>query len=525
MVGYKGSSYVALRNVTGVTPAVGLDWDLMASGTDQLLQEGDILIHDGASPIRLPRGTDAQILQLINGRPAWRTQALDPSRRVAKLGKVNGHGGHYFRNYLMADGTIKSVGYGGNAANGDWGSSNIYLPGRVVFEDANVRFVDVWAGGSSCYALSTTGEVWSWGLNTYGQLGHGDTAGRALAKRIDYFVANNIQIAKIIPNRPNFYDYGTVLFLTTDGKVYGCGYNGQGNLGNGTAVNQTVPVRCGSLTNIVNVSLSGLPYTVMAVQSNGDLWVWGWNANGQLGLGDATDRYTPILHPSIHNAVKTANASGYITTGASPAQGSSMVLRADGTIWAAGYNGYGQLGQSDTTDRNSFTQIPSTKFFTDVMMGDGRYCMACAITNGGEFYTWGYNGYGQLGTGNAVAQSALFKPPGPFQGSVTKAVIGGGISYEGCIFQAGNSLWAAGYCGNGNIGIGASATNNVFIKVYGINGTILDWGAFGQGGNDWGLSILYDDGRVDACGNNAYGETATQVGNLHNVYGLKNVIF
>ena len=81
-VSYHGSSFIALRNVTGVTPVVGADWDLLAAGTDQLLQEGDILIHDGNAPVRLARGTDAQILQLINGRPAWRTQAVDPSRGV-----------------------------------------------------------------------------------------------------------------------------------------------------------------------------------------------------------------------------------------------------------------------------------------------------------------------------------------------------------------------------------------------------------------------------------------------------------
>lgn len=57
-VSYHGSSFIALREVTGVTPAVGADWDLLAAGTDQLLEEGDILIHDGNTPVRLARGTD-----------------------------------------------------------------------------------------------------------------------------------------------------------------------------------------------------------------------------------------------------------------------------------------------------------------------------------------------------------------------------------------------------------------------------------------------------------------------------------
>jgi len=523
VVGYKGSSYVALRNTISVTPVVGLDWELMASGTDQLLQEGDILIHDGTNPIRLPRGIDTQILQLINGRPAWRTQAVDPARRVLKLAKVNGHGGSHIRSYLMADCTIRCVGYGANYNNGDLAGANTLTATRLTTEDPDARFVEVICGGHQSYGLTATGEVWSWGYNNYGQLGHGDTTTRAIAKRIEYFVTNNIQIAKVIPSRANMYDHACVLFLATDGKLYGCGYNADGSCGNGTTATQTTPVRCGALTNIVHVAISGVQHSVYAVQSNGDLWVWGANAYGQLGLGDVTPRQTPILHPSIHNAVKGAVCAGYPATGTPTASG--YVLRADGTIWSTGNNSVGQLGLSDTTDRNSFTQIPSAKFFTDIITGDGRYPMAAAITNTGELYTWGYNNYGQCGTGNIVNQSAPFKPSGAFQGQVTKVKIGGGQGAEGCVVQAGNSLWAAGYSLSGNLGIGASNTNTVFTKVYGISGTIQDWGTYGQGTTYWGLSVLYDDGRVDACGYNSYGETGTRSGSAEHQYSLKNVIF
>lgn len=524
-VSYHGSSFIALRNVTGVTPVVGADWDLLAAGTDQLLQEGDILIHDGNAPVRLARGTDTQILQLINGRPAWRTQAVDPSRRVAKLAKVNGHGSTGVRSYLMADGTIKACGMGSNYSNGDPTGSHVYLPSRISPLDCDKRFVEAFSGGMQHYALTENGEVWSWGYNNYGQLGHGDTANRAQPKRIEYFVTNNIQIAKIIPSRPNVYDHASVLFLTTDGKVYGCGYNNFGQLGNGTTANQLTPVRCGSLTNITCVALGGMPHHAYAVESNGNLWVWGNNGQGQLGLGDVTVRQTPILHPSLNNAVKAIAAGGYTAAGATPT-GHGVVLKSDGTIWVAGYNGYGQLGLGDTTDRTSFTQITHAAFFTDIVTGDGRYPSCAAISNQHEIYLWGYNGYGQCGTGNTVNQLSPFKPAGTFQGSVSKARFGGGVSTEGCVLQADNQLWAAGYNQNGNLGLGHATDSNTFQKVLGVSGTIEDWALYGNGTSGWGISVLYNDGRVDACGdNNSYGECGTQSGNLHDVLSLTNVIF
>ncbi|MBN8521618.1 MAG: hypothetical protein J0L77_06970 [Alphaproteobacteria bacterium] len=522
-VSYRGSSFIALGDVTGVTPVVGADWDLLAAGTDQLLQEGDILIHDGNAPVRLARGTDTQILQLINGRPAWRTQAVDPSRRVAKLAKVNGMGGTGVRSYVMADGLIKACGSGTNNNNGDPTGSHLYLPSRVTALDNSVRFVETYLGGMQSYALTANGEVWSWGYNNYGQLGHGDTANRAFATRIEYFVTNNIQISKIIPSRPNYYDHASVLFLATDGKVYGCGYNGTGQLGNGTTTNQLIPVRCGSLTNIICVALSGIPHHAYAVESNGNLWVWGNNANGQLGLGDATMRQTPILHPSLNNVVKAVAAAGYTTAGAGPT-GHGLILRGDGTIWSAGYNGFGQLGLGDATDRVSFTQIAHSAFFTDIFSGDGRYPACGAISQQKDIYLWGYNGYGQCGSGNTVNQLSPFKPAGAFQGNVTKAVMGGGVSTDGCVIQSGNHLWGTGYNANGNLGLGHAANVTTFQKVLSISGTIQDWNLYGNGYASWGISVLYDDGRIDACGENSVGSCGTQPANLHNVLALTNVI-
>ena len=505
---------------TAVTPA--------QLPTNRLTNAGDLLVHDGTAPARLAKGTEGQVLQMVNDRPAWHDQWPDVSRRVWKLAKVNGLGGWRTRVYLMADGTIRACGLGDHHSNGDPNGSHTYLPSRVATEDPEVRFVEVFSGGLQHYALTAEGEVWSWGRNNYGQLGHGDTTDRAVARRINFFVDEGIKIAKIVPGRPNYHEYGCGYFLTTDGRVYACGYNGYGNLGDGTTTNRSTPVRCGSLENIVDIAVSGLRHSIYVIQANGQLWVWGYNSHGQLGLGDATQRNTPIDHPSVNTAARIVVSSGYRADGGDTA-GHSLVLLTDGTIWTTGYNGYGQLGLGDTTNRSGFTQINHSATFVDIFAGDGRYPSCGAISDQGEIYLWGYNYYGQLGTGNSggsAHESSPVKPNGSFQGQVTRARFGGGTSYEGCILQAGNALWAAGYSEYGNLGTGSgAATNSTFQRVLGQSGVIKNWDCFGQGTSNWGLGVLYEDGRVDACGYNGHGETGTQSANLHEVRVLKNVIF
>ena len=147
-VSYKGSSFIAVKEVTNVIPAVGPHWNLLAAGTDQLTQEGDLLIHDGNTPVRLPRGKNAQVLQMVGNQPVWKHPPLDLSRRVWKLPQVNVMGGWHTRVYLMADGTLRACGQGGNYANGNPAGKDMYVPSRILTadpggRDPEVRFVDV----------------------------------------------------------------------------------------------------------------------------------------------------------------------------------------------------------------------------------------------------------------------------------------------------------------------------------------------------------------------------------------------
>ncbi len=81
---------------------------------------------------------------------------------------------------------------------------------------------------------------------------------------------------------------------------------------------------------------------------------------------------------------------------------SVMALCADGTLHATGYNGYGQLGLGDTTQRNQFVQVPVLNNVVAARLGRERYTAAYAVQADGKFYAWGYNGDGQLGDGTTA---------------------------------------------------------------------------------------------------------------------------
>src|SRR5690242_21396851 len=77
------------------------------------------------------------------------------------------------------------------------------------------------------------------------------------------------------------------------GVVLGCGYNGEGELGNGTATNSLLITPVSNLTSIKAIA-GGSSHT-LALDANGNVWAWGLNGNGQLGTGDKVDRHTPVL--------------------------------------------------------------------------------------------------------------------------------------------------------------------------------------------------------------------------------------
>ncbi|MDP3957254.1 MAG: hypothetical protein Q8Q10_02015 [bacterium] len=191
---------------------------------------------------------------------------------------------------IKTDGTLWAWvgpdGYGALGLGTDYQSVAYYSTPHQVGSDSN--WADVQAGYHSTVALKTNGTLWGWGANQWGQLGLGDTTHRYSPTRIG--TDTNWASVSMRSNE-------SVQAIKTDGTLWAWGQNVYGNLGlgtGGTYYGPSSPTRVGADSDWAKVSVGNFPYEyAMAIKTNGTLWGWGANSNGQLGLGDTTNRYSP----------------------------------------------------------------------------------------------------------------------------------------------------------------------------------------------------------------------------------------
>jgi alpha-tubulin suppressor-like RCC1 family protein len=182
--------------------------------------------------------------------------------------------------------------------------------------------------------------------------------------------------------------------IRTDGTLYMWGNNAQGQLG----LNNTT--QTGTATQVTGTTwlqLSMGSNHTLAIKSDGTLWAWGNNTNGQLGDASLTSKSSPVQ--VIGTGWKYATAGGKLTTTA----GFSVGIKTDGTLWAWGSNAQGQIGDGTTTTRSSPVQVGSLTNWKSVVAGEHS---VAAIKTDGTLWTWGGNGNGQLMDGTVIAKSS-----------------------------------------------------------------------------------------------------------------------
>jgi alpha-tubulin suppressor-like RCC1 family protein len=130
----------------------------------------------------------------------------------------------------------------------------------------------------------------------------------------------------------------------------------------------------------------------IALRSDGTLWSWGFNGNGQLGIGDNTAFDFPVQ-------VGTATDWSDIVCGSFHV----LALKTDGTLWAWGLNNNGQLGISNNTSQNSPVQVGNETTWSKIEAGLGH---SAAIKTDGSLWMWGNNFFGQLGDGTTMDANA-----------------------------------------------------------------------------------------------------------------------
>jgi alpha-tubulin suppressor-like RCC1 family protein len=321
----------------------------------------------------------------------------------------------------------------------------------------------VGAGWGHTCAIKQDGSLWCWGWNGYGQLGDGTNTSRNTPVQIMSSGVTSVSLG----------DSHTCA-IKQDGSLWCWGNNYYRQLGDGTNTIRTTPVQIMS-SGVSSVALGG--YHTCAVKTDGSLWCWGRNDSGQLGDGTYTDRTTPV---QIMSSGVSSVALGYAHT---------CAVRADGSLWCWGRNDSGQLGDGTYTDRTTPVQIMSSGV-SSVALGGGH---TCAVKTDGSLWCWGRNDSGQLGDGTWTGKNT---PVQIMSSGVSSVALGGGHT---CAVKTDGSLWCWGYNNSGQLGDGTwtDKTTPVQIMSSGVSSVAL-------GG--YHTCAVKTDGSLWCWGNNDSGQ-------------------
>ncbi|MBI5696276.1 MAG: thrombospondin type 3 repeat-containing protein [Nitrospirae bacterium] len=310
---------------------------------------------------------------------------------------------------VKADGTVWSWGDNSQGQLGDNTQTDRDRPDRVKGVGGVGFLADavmVSAGVFNSMALKADGTVWTWGNNFFKQLGNWSS----IDNRTPVYVVRQWNgegwdpLADVVA--VSIGDYHA-LALKSDGTVWAWGSNVTGQVGNNSSMNEAGSVQVtgvdgvGYLADVVAVSAGD--YHSLALKADGTVWAWGYNVNGQLGDNSTYyDSRTPVQ-------VKGAGGTGYLANvvAVSAGHNRSLALKADGTVWAWGLNSYGQLGDNTTTDRHAPVQVlgpGGSGYLTGVVSISSGHDHSLALRSDGTVWAWGYNGSGQLGDGTQTTR-------------------------------------------------------------------------------------------------------------------------
>ncbi|GAB3280468.1 hypothetical protein GCM10027589_07430 [Actinocorallia lasiicapitis] len=349
------------------------------------------------------------------------------------------------------------------------------------------------SGNYHSLLVKPNGTLWGWGSNFSGQLG---TAG-AGAKSSATLVPGISELS----HYPRSVAAGErhSLAVKSDGTVWAWGDDSDGQLGNGLAGSTYVPTQVSGLSAVVAVA-AGFESSY-ALKSDGTVWAWGANSYGQLGNGTTTLSQSPVQVSGITNA--RALSAGY---------GFAVVTLNDGTAKAWGSQDSGSLGNGAAS---GISTTPSTVFGLtglrldrDALASGSAHTLA--VKTDGTLVSWGLNDDGQLGNGSTTDATS----PVSVTGLTNVAKVGGGwvnsyaITSGGVVKSWGSGGSSpAGPLGNGTV---VGATTPVTVSV--VPTTTIGV----SGGDSWAASVspdgtVYSWGydAVQALGNGAGGSTST----------------
>jgi alpha-tubulin suppressor-like RCC1 family protein len=300
------------------------------------------------------------------------------------------------------------------------------------------QWLSLSAGLQHSLALKTNNTLWAWGQNFFGSAtgALGDNTGvdgRSSPIQIPGTQWNRVAGARLFS-----------LATKSDGTLWSWGRNGDGQLGHGNTIHRSSPIQ---VPGTQWCEVSGGTHS-MAIKNDGTLWSWGSNGTGELGHGNTIQRSSPIQIPG--NQWIDANAGNCF----------SFARKTDGTLWGWGRNDSswsGALGDGTTINRNSPIQVPGNQW-NDVALGN---IFTLARKSDGTLWAWGENGQGRLGDGTTIPRSSPIQVPG------NQWVCMSGQYQSAIATKTDGTLWSWGNNAQGQFGDGTSIQRSSPIQIPG----------------------------------------------------------
>lgn len=277
---------------------------------------GDGTTADSAVPVKVNLPAGIKVTEIAAG--------VEQNLAVTSSGGLLAWGGNNF-------------GQLGNGSSGGYSA----VPVTVTLP-AGTKAIAVAAGSLHSLVLTSTGAVLAFGFNADGELGDGNKTNSDVPVKVDLPGG-----AKVIAIAAGAYDS---LALTSTGAVYAWGYNADGELGDGGTANSDVPVKvllpggkkvtaiaAGGPVGEVGQYVAG-PGHCLALTSNGSILAWGYNGDGELGNGSTTNSDVPVKVKLPSGKKVTAIAAGELH---------SLAVTSSGGVLTWGGNNFGQLGDGN----------------------------------------------------------------------------------------------------------------------------------------------------------------------------------
>ncbi len=318
----------------------------------------------------------------------------------------------------------------GNFAGGITSDNRLFMWGAgpvqnaIYYNTSDYSWLQISNGTTHVVGIKSDGSLWTWGGNTFGELGQGDAVTRSVPTQ----VGTSSWLAVSAGNNSSFA-------IKLDGTlwVWGRGFSGQ--LGDNTTINKSSPVQIGT-SSWAQVTAGG-GFNTYGILSNGQLYSWGTNAQGQLGLNDTINRSSPTIITSVSPWLSVA--SGGRIFGA---------IRSDYTLWMAGENSLGALGNNSgaLVNRSIPTQVGTLSWKQVTVIGGATGNNATiAIRIDNTLWGWGSNSLN--GQGLNIQHSS----PVQIGTSEWTQVVSGG--YGALAFDANKRLFVWGQAFNNSLGL------------------------------------------------------------------------